>query len=168
MPGSYGWEGAGDALASQIPLTGALKAIFGRKIAKKRRSYEHARAKAAVAGAEREEAEFEQNAPIQQQALQQSLASRGVGTSSISEQDTKNLTATQARQREAVQENTRLTREGYSLYRKKRRHAKRMGPLAFWEGLAMKVGGAAAQAATGGLNPNSTGTPPPPAGTPYP
>lgn len=146
MAGSYAWDAAGGAISSKLPMFGIAKAVFGRRLAKQQRRYEHARAKAAVAGAEREEAEFEQNAPIQQQGLQQSLASRGLGTSSIAEQDTANLKATQGRQREAVQENLRLARQGYSLYRKMRRHQKRMGPLAFFEGLVSKavdvIGGA--------------------------
>lgn len=155
MPGNF-WGGAGEAIASPIPAFGIAKAVFGRKNARRQKSFEKARMKAAVAGAERDVAEFEQNAPIQQAQLAQSLASRGLGTSSIQEQDTRNLTATQGRQRAAVNENLDLTRRGYSLWRKQQKHAKRMGPLAFWEALTMRVGKPIADKVVGDL-PGATG-----------
>lgn len=151
MP-SGAWGDIGQGLQSKAPGPALLQSFFGRRIAKRGRRYEKARMKAVLNEAERDVGEFEQNAPIQEQHLQQSLASRGLGTSSISEQDTRNLLSTQARQRASVHERYELARQGYSLWRKQAKYQKRMGPLKFLEGLMILGGRVVSAAASGGMS----------------
>ena len=134
------WDIGANALASPNPLAGALMGFFGRRGAKARRGYDRRQAQAQVDQAERGQAEFEQNAPIEEQAQAQSLASRGLGTSSIKEQDTRNLLATQARSRAAHEQNVDLARRGKSILRKQQKFARRMGPLNFWIAATQKAG----------------------------
>lgn len=139
---SSAWDIGAQAISSPNPMVGLLKGIFGQRAAKAKAKYEKAQIMHGVHDAERGQQEFEQNAPIQEQGMQQSLASRGVGTSSIAEQDTKNLLATQARQRAAHAENVNVAHMGLSAYNKQRKYARRMGPLAFWEAASNAVAGA--------------------------
>ena len=133
--GNSAWDIGAEAISSPIPIVGLAKGIFGRRQAKAQRGLQRGQAQVAVNQAERGQAEFEQNAPIEQQRLQQSLANRGVGNSSISTQDTSNLLATQARQRAAHAENVDLARRGKQNLDRSFKYARRMGPLNFYEAI---------------------------------
>ena len=160
MP-SGAWGGAGEAMASQIPIFGIAKGIFGKRLAKKTARHEKARMRAAVDSADRSLAQFEQDAEVDKQQLQMSGANRGFASSSdpmdVANQQAKLQTATQGRQRSGLQQSRDLAHQGYSLYKHQKRHAKRMGPLAFWEALTTRVGGTVAKGVTGGLDPSAAG-----------
>lgn len=147
------WDIGAQAISSPIPMIGLAKAFFGRRAQKAAAGAQKARMMQGVHNAERAQAQFEQDAPIQEQALQQSLASRGVGTSSMQEQDTKNQLATHARQRAALAENLDVANRGMSAYKRQQKYAKRMGPLNFYEALI----GRTAQAMQGALSPEALG-----------
>ncbi len=134
------WDVGAQSIASPIPMIGLAKGLFGLRAGKSQRSFERARSQAAVDEAQRNSDEFNQNAPINQARLSQSLASRGVGNSSIATQDTTNLTATQGRQRAALQSNLEMARSAKSMMRRQQKYQHRMGPLNFYEQLIARTG----------------------------
>lgn len=95
-------------------VTGLFKGyIFGRA-AKKQRAYEKAQRAYALAQAQRNLDQFNEDAPRQTAAANQGFSARGLGQSSIQQEGMKYLADTQARESASLQEQLNLARLGKS------------------------------------------------------
>ena len=90
---------------------------------------EKARAHAALEGTQSDIAFRGTEDPREQAALRQSLAGRGLGKSSIAQQDTARLSDMQARRMAALQSQQGIQERGLSLIRRTRKYQRRMMPF---------------------------------------
>lgn len=116
-------------------LLGSLWGRFNptvRKLKKMEHNYEKARQYAALAGIKDEQRFRKEEDPRERALLKQSLFGRGLGKSSIYDQDMARLTKAQARQRAALKRQKGIVYGGLSLIRQRRKYERRMLPMQIW------------------------------------
>ena len=94
--------------------------------------------KARYAQSQRAASQFKETSERNRQGLQQSLAARGLGTSSIATQDTGAFERQTARTAASLAEQQEMARRQLSNYRKQRKFARRMGPINFIDAIQAK------------------------------
>ena len=97
----------------------------GRNLKKREFQLERDRAKAALADIRAEQAFRLEEDPREQAAMTQSMFARGMGKSSIREQDTARITGMQARRNAALFRAEGIAAQGLSLIRRRRKYGQR-------------------------------------------
>lgn len=105
--------------------------VIGRRAKKRERSFQRMQHRAAVSAAERGLEQLGEDQGIERERLQQSLASRGVGTSSIADEQTGYQSRLHARQRAASEDRVALARKGQSVFKQGVRAERRLGMLGY-------------------------------------
>lgn len=113
-------------------------------------SYEKARAHAALANIQDQIAFRREESPRERALLNQSLFSRGLGNSSIADQDKSRLRRAQRRQLASLRRDEDMANRGLSLIRKQRAFSRRMFPFGIASSLAQGLDAASGRA--GGEN----------------
>ena len=126
-----------------------FKMFADRRQAKMASGYEKARAQAALDQTNSEIGFRGLEDPREQAQMRQELAARGLGKSSISDQNRARLTDIQARRMAALGRQKAIEEHGLSLIRKRRKYARRIFPLQLLS-QSIEAGKEIASAAPGG------------------
>lgn len=121
-----------------------------RKLEREERKLESLRAHAALAGIREERAFRETEDPREQAMLRASMFGRGLGKSTIAEQEAGRLTGIQARRRAVLARQEEMALQGISILRKRRKAAKRQVYPQLGMAFLADVSSAAEQAAKAG------------------
>lgn len=147
------------AVAGGSKLGAGLFKLYGPERRQRRMAYslDKARAHAALARVLREQ-EFRQTEdPREAAMLKQSLAARGLGDSTISQQDTSRLKAIQANRQMALAEHRDIAERSLSMLRRRRKFERRMSFFNLLMESAAAAGGAAAGIGGGEVPPPAGG-----------
>ena len=106
-----------------------FKMFSDRRQAKMASGYEKARAQAALDQTNDEIGFRGLEDPREQAQMRQELAARGLGRSSIADQNRARLTDIQARRMAALNRQKGIEEHGLSLIKRRRKHARRIFPL---------------------------------------
>lgn len=144
-----GWKigGAAVGTAGSTGFFSGLHGMFmGGKYKRKLKKYQKEMGRARIAQAERSKAQYEDDAAYREQILQQSHYARGLGKSSIANEDNERFRRAKQRALENLQQDIDLARRGYQVLKAQQRFQASNQYIQLFDQLVGIAGGAVAAA----------------------
>lgn len=137
------WSTATNVLRSKMPLPFSLPLALGQgRINKLQQSRQMFGAETGYQNSLNNIQGYRESSDIQRARMNQSLAARGLGNSSIATQNKQTFENQYSRRMYALQGQAEMNRRQLTIMRRQRVFNRRMGPLMFLDGLYSKVGDA--------------------------